>query len=217
MKRAALIIFLVLLIDQVVKIWVKTHMYLGQEYHIADNWFIIHFTENYGMAFGLEFGGHFGKFFLSFFRIIASAGIAWYLWFLIKSKAHAGAIISFALIFAGAIGNIIDSAFYGLIFSDSEQGISTLFPAGGGYAGLLQGRVVDMLYFPIIHGHFPAWFPFWGTEDFMFFRPVFNISDSSISIGVFLLLLFHKKFFPQDTQTQPVAEEQQPNTDPSNQ
>ncbi len=208
MKRAALIIFLVLLIDQVVKIWVKTHMYLGQEHEILGRWFIIHFTENYGMAFGLEFGGHFGKFFLSVFRIIASLGIGWYLLHLIKTKAHPGAIISFSLIFAGAIGNIIDSAFYGLIFSDSENQLSTLFPSEGGYAGLLQGRVVDMLYFPLVHGHFPQWFPIWGGEDFLFFRPVFNISDSSISIGVFLLLIFHKKFFPQPTETQlPVVQE----------
>ncbi len=213
MKRAALIIFLVLLIDQVVKVWVKTHMYLGQENHILGNWFIIHFTENYGMAFGLEFGGHFGKFFLSFFRIIASLGIGWYLLHLIRTKAHVGAIVSFSLIFAGAVGNIIDSSFYGLIFSDSEQGLSTLMPAGGGYAGFLQGRVVDMLYFPILHGHFPAWFPFWGTEDFLFFRPVFNISDSSISIGVFLLLFFQKKFFPQHTNPQPMAEESHASTE----
>lgn len=160
------------------------------------------------MAFGLEFGGHFGKFFLSVFRIIASLGIGWYLLHLIKTKAHPGAIISFSLIFAGAIGNIIDSAFYGLIFSDSENQLSTLFPSEGGYAGLLQGRVVDMLYFPLVHGHFPQWFPIWGGEDFLFFRPVFNISDSSISIGVFLLLIFHKKFFPQPTETQlPVVQE----------
>lgn len=191
-------------------------MYLGQENHIIKNWFIIHFTENYGMAFGMEFGGHFGKFFLSIFRIIASMGIGWYLLNLIRSKAHAGAIISFSLIFAGAIGNIIDSAFYGLIFSDSEQQLSTLFPTGCGYAGFLQGRVVDMLYFPLIHGHFPAWFPFWASEDFLFFRPVFNISDSSISIGVFLLLFFHKKFFPQETHSLPIVEENSANESISN-
>ena len=202
MKRSLSIIFFVLLLDQVLKVWIKTHMYLGQEFHILGNWFIIHFTENYGMAFGLEFGGAFGKLVLSLFRIVLVSGIGWYLYQLIKNKAHAGAIISFSLIFAGAIGNIIDSAFYGLIFTDSEQGLAQLFPHEGGYATFLQGRVVDMLYFPLIDGHFPQWLPIWGGEHFLFFRPVFNIADSSISVGVALLLLFQKKFYPQ-----PVAEE----------
>lgn len=185
-----------LLIDQSIKVWIKTHMFLGQEFHIAGDWFIIHFTENNGMAFGLEFGGSFGKLFLSIFRIALVSGIGWYLWHLIKSKATFGAIASFSLIFAGAIGNIIDSAFYGMIFSDSAMGVSTLFPATGGYAGFLHGRVVDMLYFPLISGQFPSWFPIWGGESFLFFRPVFNIADSSISVGVMLLLFFQKRFFP---------------------
>jgi signal peptidase II len=196
LKRPLAIIFLVLLIDQLVKIWIKTHMFLGQEYHVADNWFIIHFTENNGMAFGLEFGGSFGKLFLSIFRIALVTGIGWYLWHLIRIGATTGAIVCFSLIFAGAIGNIIDSAFYGLIFSDSTSGVSTMFPAGGGYAGFLHGRVVDMLYFPLVSGQFPSWVPVWGGEPFQFFRPVFNIADSSISIGVMLLLIFQKKFFP---------------------
>ena len=196
MKKSILIIFLVLLIDQTIKIWIKTHMFLGQEYHIAGNWFIIHFTENNGMAFGLEFGGSFGKLFLSIFRIALVTGIGWYLWHLIKSNATTGAIACFSLIFAGAIGNIIDSAFYGMMFSDSAEGVSTLFPAAGGYAGFLHGRVVDMLYFPLVSGQFPSWFPVWGGESFLFFRPVFNVADSSISVGVMLLLLFQKSFFP---------------------
>lgn len=196
MKRSVFIIFLVLLVDQAVKIWIKTHMFLGQEYHVAGNWFIIHFTENNGMAFGLEFGGAFGKLFLSVFRIALVTGIGWYLWHLIRTKASAGAIACFSLIFAGAIGNIIDSAFYGLIFSDSTEGIATIFPSSGGYADFLHGRVVDMLYFPLFSGQFPSWVPVWGGESFLFFRPVFNVADSSISIGVMLLLIFQKRFFP---------------------
>lgn len=196
MKRPLLIIASILLIDQAAKIWIKTHFYLGQEIRVAGDWFIIHFTENNGMAFGLEFGGSFGKLFLSIFRIALVTGIGWYLLRLIRSKASSGAIICFSLIFAGAIGNIIDSAFYGLIFTDSMLGVAEMFPKGGGYAGFLQGRVVDMLYFPLISGQFPSWVPFWGGESFQFFRPVFNIADSSISVGVILLLLFQKSFFP---------------------
>lgn len=201
MKRSLTIIFLILLVDQAVKLWIKTHMFLGQEYHVAGDWFIIHFTENNGMAFGMEFGGSFGKLFLSVFRIVLVCGIGWYLWRLIKTKATVGAITCFSLIFAGAIGNIIDSAFYGLIFSDSMEGIARLLPAEGGYAGFLHGRVVDMLYFPLFSGQFPAWVPVWGGEPFLFFRPVFNIADSSISIGVMLLLIFQKKFFPHVTKS----------------
>lgn len=194
-QKAALIVFLVLLIDQCVKIWIKTHMMLGEEYHVLGNWFIIHFTENNGMAFGMEFGGSFGKLLLSSFRIFAVGGIGWYLVHLIKTKAHTGFVISIALILAGAIGNILDSVFYGMIFSDSYFQIAQLFPANGGYSSFLHGRVVDMLYFPILKGHFPGWFPIWGSEEFIFFRPVFNIADSSITIGVLIILLFQKRFF----------------------
>jgi len=210
LKRSLLIIFLVLLIDQSVKIWIKTHLYLGQEFSVFGNWFIIHFTENNGMAFGLEFGGSFGKLFLSVFRIAAVTGIGWYLFYLIKTKAHRGLIACFSLIFAGAIGNIIDSAFYGMIFTESATQIAKFFPPEGGYAGFLHGRVVDMLYFPIVESHFPKWFPVWGGESFMFFRPVFNIADSSISVGVFILFLFQKKFYPKEETRQDAREEDQP-------
>lgn len=167
-------------------------MYLGQEYVIF-KWFSIHFTENNGMAFGLEFGGSFGKIFLSVFRIFASLGIGWYLIHLIKTKSHPLMVTCFSLIFAGAIGNIIDSTIYGVIFTDSMAGISKFVP-GNGYSTFLHGRVVDMLYFPLFSGQFPSWLPIWGGETFLFFRPIFNIADSSISIGVFLLLIFQNKF-----------------------
>src|SRR5688572_28501454 len=149
LKRSLLLIFLVLLIDQTLKIWIKTHMYLGEEFPVFGNWFRIHFTENNGMAFGLEFGVSFGKLLLSVIRIVAVIGIGWYLVHLVRTKANSGLIACFSLIFAGAIGNIIDSAFYGLIFSDSMHQLATLFPPEGGYASFLHGRVVDMLYFPI--------------------------------------------------------------------
>ena len=190
MKKALIIIFLVLVLDQCVKIWIKTHMYLGQEYHVCGNWFIIHFTENEGMAFGLQFAGKYGKLILSIFRILAIGAIGWYIYTLAKTKAATLLIISFALILAGALGNLIDSAFYGLIFNDSNFQVSSFMPSGGGYAGFLYGKVVDMLYFPIIQGHFPHWFPFWGNQEFLFFRPVFNISDSSITIGVTLMFIY---------------------------
>jgi signal peptidase II len=196
LKKSLLIIFLVLLVDQIIKIWIKTHMYLGQEYNIFGNWGIIHFTENNGMAFGMEFAGNYGKLFLSIFRILAVAAIGWYLFSLTKKKESSfGLILSVSLIFAGAIGNIIDSAFYGLLFSDSTFQIAEFMPDGGGYGSFLHGKVVDMFYFPIINGHFPQWVPFWGNEEFIFFRPVFNLSDTSITIGVISLILFQKRYF----------------------
>lgn len=176
-------------------------MYLGEEIRVIGDWFIIHFTENNGMAFGMEFGGDYGKLFLSSFRIIAIGFLCWYLWSLSKKKAHPGYLYCIALILAGAIGNIIDSVFYGYIFNDSINQIATLFPESGGYSGLLHGKVVDMFYFPIIDGHFPAWFPIWGSEEFIFFRPVFNLADSAITVGVFLILIFQKKFFEDNNLT----------------
>lgn len=195
LKKSLLIIFLILLIDQALKIWIKTNMYIGQEYNVFGNWFIIHFTENEGMAFGMKFGGEYGKLILSLFRIVAVAAIGWYLYKLIKENADKLYIICMSLIFAGAVGNIIDSVFYGLIFSESYFNIAQFMPAEGGYAGLLHGKVVDMFYFPLFSGYYPDWFPLWGGEDFLFFRPVFNIADSAISIGVVLLIIFQKRFF----------------------
>ena len=194
--KPLLLICLVLLADQVSKTWIKTNMYLGQEYRIAGDWFIIHFTENNGMAFGLEFAGEYGKLFLSLFRIVAVFGIGWYLSRLVIEKAHPLLITSMSLILAGAIGNIIDSAFYGIIFSASDFRLAEFLPADGGYSSLLHGKVVDMFYFPLIqNAHFPSWFPIWAGEEFEFFRPVFNFADASISTGVITLFIFQKKFF----------------------
>jgi signal peptidase II len=196
LKKAALIVILVLIADQVLKIWIKTHMTIGQEIPVLGNWFILHFTENEGMAFGMTFGGRTGKLLLSIFRIIAVIFIGYYIYRLRQKSPHPGLIVSFALIMAGALGNIIDSAFYGLIFNmSSYHTVATLFPPDGGYNSFLHGKVVDMLYFPVIDTVMPAWVPIWGGETFQFFRPVFNIADSSITTGVFLLLIFQKKFF----------------------
>ncbi len=194
MKRALIIILGVLVLDQALKIWIKTHMYLGQEYVITD-WFIIHFTENPGMAFGFEFGGNYGKLALSIFRLITVAFIFVWLRNLIAKKAKPIAIAAVALIFAGAIGNILDSLFYGVLFSDSYGQVATFLPDEGGYAGFLHGRVVDMFYFPLFKGYLPEWLPIWGGDYFIFFRPIFNIADSAISVGVGLLLLFQKAVF----------------------
>lgn len=193
-RKALLIIFTILFVDQVLKIWIKTNMYIGQEFNVLGDWFIIHFIENNGMAFGINIPGEFGKIALSLFRIVAITVIGWYLFRLTREKISFVIILSISLIFAGALGNLIDSAFYGLIFSDSYYQVAEFLPEGGGYAGFLHGRVVDMFYFPIIKGHFPEWFPFWKSQPFIFFRPVFNIADSSISIGVAIFIIFQKKF-----------------------
>ncbi|MDD2304062.1 MAG: lipoprotein signal peptidase [Prolixibacteraceae bacterium] len=195
LQKSILIVVLVLLVDQILKIWIKTNMTLGQEFPVIGNWFIIHFVENNGMAFGFEFGGDYGKIFLSLFRVVAVFGIGWYILQLIKKGLPMGFIACVSLIFAGAIGNIIDSAFYGLIFNDSYGEVSTLFPPGGGYASFLHGRVVDMFYFPLFSGVFPNWVPFVGGTDFQFFRPVFNVADSAISVGIFSIIIFYRKQF----------------------
>lgn len=180
------------------KFWVKTNMAIGDSIPVIDNFFYIHFVENEGMAFGWKLfgGGSFGKIFLTLFRLAAVSGIAYYLFLIVKQKKHKLFIFSIVLILAGAIGNIIDSIFYGLIFNASDfYHIASLFPQDGGYASILHGKVVDMFYFPIMEGIYPDWIPIIGGSYFQFFQPVFNIADSSISIGVVMLVLMQKKFF----------------------
>jgi len=200
-KKIALItsiILVVLILDQALKIWVKTNMTYGSDFPILGlDWAYIHFVENPGMAFGLSLGGDYGKLALSLFRIGAVGFLFYFISKLIKEGASIGILVSFALIVAGALGNIIDSAFYGLIFSESTYhgDPAVLFPEGGGYAGFLFGRVVDMFYFPIIDTVLPEWVPFWGGQPFLFFKPVFNVADSAICIGVVIFLFYQHTFF----------------------
>jgi signal peptidase II len=191
--RIALIVIIgTLVIDQIIKILVKTHMYLHDSISIT-NWFYIYFTENNGMAFGMEL---FGKLFLTTFRIVAVVAIGWYLNKMIKAKVKTGFIICISLIFTGALGNILDSMFYGVIFSESTHSqIATLFPALGGYSSFLYGKVVDMFYFPIIDTYWPMWMPIVGGQHFIFFSPIFNFADSCISCGIIALIIFYSKYF----------------------
>ena len=188
---AAFIIIGVLVIDQIIKIWVKTTMFLHSSIHITD-WFQIFFTENNGMAFGMEL---FGKLFLTTFRIVAVILILWYLVDIIKRNLKTGYIVCIAMILAGACGNIIDCVFYGVIFNESTYSqIASFVPVGEGYGSWFQGRVVDMFYFPIIDTHWPSWLPIWGGQHFIFFSPIFNFADASISCGIIALLLFYHKY-----------------------
>lgn len=195
LKKAGIIIFLILLIDQVSKIYIKTNFALGEEVEVFD-WFRILFVENEGMAWGTKIPGEYGKLALTLFRLAAIVGIGYWLWDSIKKDGSRILIVSISLIFAGAFGNIIDSVFYGVVFNDSYGQVASFLPANGGYGTLFHGKVVDMLYFPLYKGYLPEWIPVWGGEYFTFFEPVFNIADSAISIGVALLLVFNKKAFP---------------------
>ena len=190
MKKSLIIVIAILLIDQIVKVWVKLNFTIGEEVDLIGNWCKLHFIENEGMAFGMSFGGVAGKYVLTFLRVIASVLIGWYLLTLIKKGGNKLAVYSFTLIFAGAVGNIIDSMFYGLLFSESTFfSVSQFLPEGGGYAPMFLGKVVDMFYFPIIDTTLPQWIPFFGGNDFRFFNAIFNISDVSITIGVVILLI----------------------------
>lgn len=192
---AIFIVLGVLVVDQILKIYIKTHFALVSEpVYVFGEWFQIKFVENNGMAFGMEFGGVAGKLLLTTFRIVAVTAIGWFIVKLAKEKEKLGVIICISLILAGALGNIIDSVFYGQIFNEGIYEPATMFPENG-YAPLLQGRVVDMFYFPMFTGNYPAWFPVKGGDEFIFFRPIFNIADASISIGVVSILVFYREVF----------------------
>ncbi|MGL4781265.1 MAG: lipoprotein signal peptidase [Bacteroidales bacterium] len=197
-QKAILIIFLTLLIDQISKIWIKTHFELGQHIEVT-KWFYIYFTENNGMAFGIEV---ISKLFLTVFRIVAIGFIGYYLYRIIRNKRLPfGYIACISMIFAGAMGNIVDSVFYGEFFTHSYGQVAQFLPEGGGYAGWFHGKVVDMLYFPIIDTTWPEWMPVVGGDDFVFFRPIFNIADSAITVGVALLLIFYRKILMAEDKT----------------
>lgn len=196
---AILTIVISLVIDQASKIWVKLTMRSGDEFMYIGDWARIHFVENEGMAFGMSFGAGFGKLMLTVFRIIAVFFITYYLSQQIKDKKSSkGFVFALSLILVGAVGNIIDSIFYGQIFSHSEGQIATLFPAGGGYAKWFHGRVVDMFYFPLYRGILPEWIPFFGGKFFEFFQFIFNVADACITVGVAIILLFQKQFFKEE-------------------
>ncbi len=205
----SIIIAAVIIVDQAVKFWVKTNMSYGADFPIlGQSWAYIHFVENEGMAFGLKLGGSYGKLALSLFRLAAVGFLIYFLRRLIKEGASMGVLVSFALIIAGALGNIIDSAFYGLIFSESlvHGSPAEFLPEGGGYAGFLFGKVVDMFYFPMIDTILPEWVPFIGGSRFEFFKPVFNVADSAICVGVAILLIFQRSFFKKEEEVQPQIE-----------
>lgn len=194
-KHIFLIVLAVLLLDQVMKIWIKTHYPIGPVSNVIGHWFQLHFVENEGMAWGLSYGGAVGKIILTLFRLAACIGGVFLIRHFLRGQHTKGFYICVALIYAGALGNLIDSMFYGLIFEESTRfHVAGMF-TGNGYAGFLHGKVVDMLYFPIISTQLPSWVPFWGGQEFTFFDPVFNIADSAISIGTITMLVFQKKIF----------------------
>ncbi|AXT18799.1 lipoprotein signal peptidase [Flavobacteriaceae bacterium AU392] len=204
LKKASIIIILVLLVDQASKIYIKTHFQLGEDVRVF-SWFQILFVENDGMAWGAKLSDftsfisdRTAKVILTVFRLIAIIGIGYWLLKSVKNNAPKILVVAIALIFSGALGNIIDSVFYGVLFDDSFGQIASFLPEEGGYDGLLFGNVVDMLHFPMWSGVFPEWMPFWGGKAFTFFEPVFNIADMAISTGVGMLLVFNRKAFPKE-------------------
>lgn len=190
MKKPFIIVIAILLLDQIVKIWVKLNFAIGEEVCLIGDWCKLHFIENEGMAFGMSFGGVVGKYTLTFLRVVASFLIGWYLLKLIKKNSRKLTVYSFTLIFAGAVGNILDSIFYGLLFSESTYfSVSQFLPEGGGYAPIFLGKVVDMFYLPLIDTTLPQWIPVVGGNSFRFFNAIFNVSDISITFGVVMLLI----------------------------
>ena len=207
-RNVYLIIALIVLADQLIKIYIKTHYYLGEFHSVLGNWFQLYFIENKGMAYGLEFGGGIGKIALTLFRLAAVIFGVFYISKIIEKKYARGFIICVALIFAGALGNLIDSMFYGLIFENSNpdmHNVARMF-TGHGYAGFMHGNVVDMFYFPLIDTHWPQWVPFLGGKNFSFFDYIFNVADASVSIGVITIILFKKRFFKAQEDTESPSE-----------
>ena len=196
LRSAFLIVALVIIADQVLKFWIKTSFTYGPVLNMAgQKWAQLYFIENPGMAWGMELGGNWGKMILTLFRLAAVTFGTWYLIKIVRQNYSRGFIVCASLIYAGALGNLIDSMFYGLLFSESSyMQVGRFLPAGGGYGGFLHGKVVDMLYFPIVNSSFPEWMPLIGGTRFEFFSPIFNIADASISIGVITLLIFQKRF-----------------------
>lgn len=197
LKKASVLIIIILLVDQISKFYIKTHFILGESVEVFD-WFKILFVENKGMAWGAQIPGEYGKLILTCFRLVAIVAIGYWLWDSVRKNASDILIAAIAIIFAGAMGNIIDSVFYGVIFDGSLNQVATFLPEGGGYASWFHGNVVDMFYFPLWEGYLPKWLPIWGGDHFTFFEPVFNVADAAISIGVGLLVVFHKKAFPEE-------------------
>ncbi|NBL65461.1 lipoprotein signal peptidase [Flavobacterium sp. NST-5] len=194
LKKAYIIVFLILIVDQISKIYIKTNFQLGEAVHVAGNWFQIYFTENEGMAWGTKIPGDYGKLILTLFRIFAVFGIGWWLWDAVKKNSSRYLIIAISLILAGAFGNILDSVFYGVIFDHSNNQVATLF-SDQPYGTWFHGKVVDMFYFPIWEGNLPSWLPFWGGQYFTFFNAIFNVADVAISTGVGILIVFNRKAF----------------------
>ncbi len=208
LRSAFLLVAVVIIIDQALKIWIKTSFPYGHVMDMAgQKWAQLYFIENPGMAWGMELGGDWGKLILTLFRLVAVTFGSWYLVKIIREGYHKGFIICASLIYAGALGNLIDSMFYGLIFEESTyMHVAKFVSPGNGYGGFLHGKVVDMLYFPMVRSTFPEWLPFLGGKDFEFFSPIFNIADASISVGVLTLLAFQKRFLHKNEDVETIPE-----------